>query len=66
MTLHTALIFALRFHAKDVMKQRYRAAGRKLSTIPPAELSRDADALLPELIEQAVAALKTYAQKTAR
>jgi hypothetical protein len=48
------------------MKQRYRAAGRKLSTIPPAELSRDADALLPELIEQAVAALKTYAQKTAR
>jgi hypothetical protein len=62
MPLKAALVFALRYHARDVMKQRYRAAGRKLSTIPPAELARDADALIPDLIPEAVSALKLYRQ----
>ena len=66
MTLHTALIFALRFHAKDVMKQRYRAAGRKLATVSPAELTRDADALIHELIPEAVALLTSLAQGKGR
>jgi hypothetical protein len=44
-----------------VIKQRHRAAGRKLGTIPSAELSRDADALIPELIPEAVAALTSLA-----
>jgi hypothetical protein len=57
MTLQTALILALRMHARDAIKQRYRAARRKLSTIPPAELTRDADALIPELIPEAVSTL---------
>jgi hypothetical protein len=66
MTLKAALVFALRYHARDAMKARYRAPGRKLSTIPPAELTRDADALIPDLIEEAVSIIKTYVQKTAR
>jgi hypothetical protein len=51
MTLQSALITALRFHARDLAKTRHRAAGRKLTTIPATQLSRDADALIPELIE---------------
>jgi hypothetical protein len=54
-SLRTALIFALRCHARDAMKAKYKAAGRKLSTISPAELARDADALIPELIPDATA-----------
>jgi hypothetical protein len=61
-SLRSALVFALRYHARDAMKARYRAAGRKLSTIFPAELARDADALIPELIEEACATLKLYRQ----
>jgi hypothetical protein len=53
-SLQTALICALRIHARDAMKARYRAAGRKLSTIPPAELTRDADALIPDLVPDAI------------
>jgi hypothetical protein len=61
MTLQSALITALRFHARDVVKARHKAAGRKLSTIEPAQLSRDADALIPELIPEAVALLTSFA-----
>jgi hypothetical protein len=66
MTLQSALITALRFHARDLAKTRHRAAGRKLTAIPATQLSRDADAPIPKLIEQAVMIIKTYAQTTAR
>jgi hypothetical protein len=57
-SLQSALMCALRMHARDAIKARYRAAGRKLTTITPGELTRDADALIPELIPEARAQRK--------
>jgi hypothetical protein len=65
-SLRSALVFALRYHARDAMKARYRAAGRKLSTISPAELTRDADALIPDLIPEALAIITSLAPTTER
>jgi hypothetical protein len=48
------------------MRSKLATGPLELSTIPPAELTRDADALIPELIPEAVAALTSLAQRTAR
>jgi hypothetical protein len=48
-SLQSALMCALRMHARDAIKARYRAAGRKLTTITPAELYASGEGRLAEL-----------------
>lgn len=60
-----ACIILARYKARQIIRDRYRSAGRKLQSVPVAELHADADAWLkahPELIEQARANLKTFEQ----
>lgn len=56
-----------RHKARQIIRQRYRDAGRKVYSISIAELHRDADEYLnahPELVAWACAALTSLEQKS--